>query len=141
MRTRAIHGRLVSWIMEFTTLRPMLASIAEVALTDPGFVYEPKYDGIRILIDVEAGGRTVRLTSRRGNDKTGQFPDLVRALKQFARKLKASVILDGEIVALSETGQPIGFERLQSRIHLTGLTEDTVARPGLTSGHIGSVLD
>ena len=128
MRTRGLHGELVSCIMDFTTLRPMLASLAEVTLTDPQWVYEPKYDGIRILVDVDAGGRSVRLTSRRGNDKTSQFPDLVRAFKHFARKLKASVILDGEIVALSETGQPIGFERLQSRIHLTGVTEDTVAR-------------
>jgi integrase len=90
--------------MEFTTLRPMLASIADVALDDPAFVYEPRYDGFRVLIAVEAGGGDVRLFSRRGNDKASQFPDLVRGLKQFSRKLRASVILDGEIVALSEGG-------------------------------------
>lgn len=89
--------------MDFTTLHPMLASMAEVTLTDPQFVYEPKYDGNPGRgFFCEAGGRTVRMMSRRGNEKTGQFPDLVRALKQFACKLKASVIVDGEIVTLSE---------------------------------------
>jgi ATP-dependent DNA ligase len=106
---------------------PLLASIAEVALDDPQFVYEPKYDGIRVLIAVEAGGGEVRLASRRGNDKPNQFSDLMRALKQFARKLRASVILDGEIVALSEAGQPVGLQQLQGRIHLTGVTEHNVS--------------
>jgi bifunctional non-homologous end joining protein LigD len=113
--------------MEWSTLRPMLASIAEVALDDPQFVYEPKYDGIRVLIAVEAGTGTVRIASRLGNDKTRQFPDLVRAFKTFGRKVKASVILDGEIVSLDEAGQPVGFQQLQGRIHLTGVTEHTVA--------------
>ena len=30
------------------------------------------------------------------------------------------MLLDGEIVALAETGEPAGFQRLQGRIHLTG---------------------
>ena len=105
----------------------MLASIADVALDDPQFVYEPKYDGIRVVMAVEAGTGSVRIASRLGNDKTRQFPDLVRALKTFARKLKASVILDGEIVALNDEGQPVGFQALQGRIHLTGVTERNVA--------------
>ena len=106
--------------MEFPTLRPMLASIAEVALDDPQFVYEPKYDGIRVLLWVEARTGEVHIASRLGNDKTSQFPDLVRALKTFARTLKASVILDGEIVALNDAGHPVGFQELQGHIHLTG---------------------
>src|SRR5512146_633954 len=69
---------LVSWAMEFTTLRPMLASTAEVALDAPQFVYEPKYDGIRVLLTVEARTGAVHIASRLGNDKTSQFPDLVR---------------------------------------------------------------
>jgi ATP-dependent DNA ligase len=41
--------------------------------------------------------------------------------------LKASVVLDGEIVALDPTGQPVGFQALQGRIHLTGVTERHLA--------------
>lgn len=97
--------------MDLTTLRPMLASSAEVSLTDSQHVYEPKYDGIRALIAVDAGMGDVRLTSRLGNDKTSQFSDLVRLLKAFAKR-KASVVLDGKIVALDPAGQPVGFLKL-----------------------------
>jgi len=99
----------------------MLASLDEAPLADPRFAYEPKYDGIRALAMVRAGGGpgTVRLWSRLGNDKTSQFPEIARALAVFARKLKADVLLDGEIVALDQQGEPAGFQRLQGRIHLT----------------------
>ena len=101
--------------------RPMLASLDAAPLADPRFAYEPKYDGIRALAMVRAGAGpgAVRLWSRLGNDKTGQFPEIVRALSSFARKLKADVLLDGEIVALDQHGEPAGFQRLQGRIHLT----------------------
>jgi bifunctional non-homologous end joining protein LigD len=99
----------------------MLASLDEAPLADPRFAYEPKYDGIRTLAVVRAGGGpdAVRLWSRLGNDKTGQFPEISRALAAFARRLKADVVLDGEIVALDQHGEPAGFQRLQGRIHLT----------------------
>jgi ATP-dependent DNA ligase len=31
----------------------MLASLTEAPLADPQFVYEPKYDGIRAIVDIE----------------------------------------------------------------------------------------
>jgi bifunctional non-homologous end joining protein LigD len=101
--------------------RPMLASLEEAPLADPRLAYEPKYDGIRTLAVVRAGGGpdAVRLWSRLGNDKTGQFPEIARALSVFARRLKADVLLDGEIVALDQHDEPAGFQRLQGRIHLT----------------------
>jgi bifunctional non-homologous end joining protein LigD len=61
----------------------------------------------------------VRIVSRLGNEKTSQFPEIVRALGEFGRKLKAGVLLDGEIVALDKDGEPAGFQNLQGRIHLT----------------------
>ena len=73
------------------------------------------------MLSVEARTGAVHIASGLGNDKTSQFPDLVRALKTFARRLKASVILEGEIVAVNDAGQPVGFEALQGRIHLTGV--------------------
>jgi len=99
----------------------MLASLDAAPLADPRFAYEPKYDGIRALAMVRAGGGpgAVRLWSRLGNDKTGQFPEIARALSLFARKLRADVLLDGEIVALDQHGEPAGFQRLQGRMHLT----------------------
>jgi bifunctional non-homologous end joining protein LigD len=96
----------------------MLASLADAPLEDPQLVYEPKYDGIRAIVDVPAGGRGVRLWSRLGNEKTAQFPEIAGALEQWARRFRMSVVLDGEIVALDANGEPSGFQQLQGRIHL-----------------------
>ncbi|MCM3880118.1 MAG: DNA ligase D [Vicinamibacterales bacterium] len=101
-------------------IAPMLATLEDAPLEDASLVYEPKYDGIRAIIELDPAGRVpVRIWSRLGNDKTAQFPDLVAELKRFNRKLKGPVVLDGEIVALDADGEPAGFQRLQNRIHLT----------------------
>ena len=94
-----------------STWRPMLASLADAPLTDPHLIYEPKYDGIRAIIEIEEG--RVRLWSRLGNDKSAQFPEIVKALQTWARRLRAPVILDGEIIALDVKGHPAGFQQLQ----------------------------
>lgn len=106
-------------------MRPMLATLAEPPLSGARLVYEPKYDGIRALIHVPPTrgrdrGPGVRMWSRLGNEKTSQFPSIVLALERFAAKLRAPLLLDGEIVALDERGRPSGFQRLQGRIHVTG---------------------
>jgi bifunctional non-homologous end joining protein LigD len=100
----------------------MLAALEEAPLVSDRFAYEPKYDGIRTIVTIEpgAGGSEVRLWSRLGNDKTAQFPDLVRPLRELSRRLASGAVLDGEIVALDAGGEPAGFQRLQGRIHLTG---------------------
>jgi bifunctional non-homologous end joining protein LigD len=95
----------------------MLASLADVPLDDPALIYEPKYDGVRAIVEID--GPSVRLWSRLGNEKTRQFPDIVSALLDWARRrrISAPLTLDGEIVALDEHGDPAGFQQLQSRIH------------------------
>lgn len=117
----------------------MLALLAEPPLADPELVYEPKYDGIRAIIEIVppigsvrpasfAEGFGVRIFSRLGNDKSAQFPEIVNALSRFGRTLRSTVILDGEIVALDDRGEPAGFQRLQGRIHLTSVRESEAAR-------------
>jgi bifunctional non-homologous end joining protein LigD len=99
----------------------MLATLADAPLRDPHLVYEPKYDGIRALVGVTVGahGARVTITSRLGNDKTPQFPEVTRALEEWCRHRRGSLLLDGEIVALDASGRALGFQRLQDRIHLT----------------------
>jgi len=97
----------------------MLATLAQAPLKDPALVYEPKYDGIRAIVEVEPRGN-VRLWSRNGNDKARQFPAIVAALREIGNGLGIPATLDGEIVALDSAGRPAGFQRLQGRIHLTG---------------------
>jgi bifunctional non-homologous end joining protein LigD len=105
-------------------LAPMLATLADPPLEDPQLVYEPKYDGIRAIADVPAGGRGVRLWSRLGNEKTRQFPEVVAALERWAKRRTKPAVLDGEIVALDEEARPSGFQQLQNRIHLTQGRDD-----------------
>jgi bifunctional non-homologous end joining protein LigD len=104
-------------------LRPMLASLpsSEPPLVSDGLLYEPKYDGIRAIALVEPGRPYARprFWSRLGNEKTAQFPELAAVLGVWGRGLPGPVVLDGEIVALDSAGRPAGFQRLQSRIHVT----------------------
>ena len=91
----------------------MLASLVDAPLQGQGLVYEPKYDGIRAVADIAPRGATVKLWSRLGNDKSAQFPAIVTALRQWAGRRNASLVLDGEIVALDPEGRPAGFQNLQ----------------------------
>ena len=100
----------------------MLATLADAPLAKKGLVYEPKYDGIRALVEM-APGKRARIWSRNGNEKTSQFPSVARGLDAAAARLTGPVVLDGEIVALDEHGRPAGFQRLQGRMHLLGAQE------------------
>jgi bifunctional non-homologous end joining protein LigD len=111
-------------------LSPMLASLADAPLDDPQLVYEPKYDGIRAIVEIAPKGH-VRLWSRLGNEKTRQFPEIAAALEHWARARKAPLVLDGEIVALDAKGQPAGFQQLQGRIHLSEGDDGAGARTAL----------
>jgi bifunctional non-homologous end joining protein LigD len=91
----------------------------EPPLEGPGLLFEPKYDGIRAIVEVAGGASAqARLWSRNGNEKTAQFPDLVDALRRWGRGFRETLILDGEVVALAPDGRPLGFQQLQHRIHV-----------------------
>src|SRR4051812_12662446 len=97
-------------------LRPMLASVGDGIPKGDGWVFEPKYDGIRVL--GAAYGDAAVLFSRNGLEKTKQFPEIAEALMAAARKRKGGLIVDGEVVALDH-GAPARFQSLQSRMHVT----------------------
>jgi bifunctional non-homologous end joining protein LigD len=95
-------------------LRPMLATTGKGAPNrDEEWAVEMKWDGVRALAEVTDG--TVRLVSRNDLDLTPTYPELA----VLARAVDAeSAVLDGEIVALDETGRP-DFSQLQQRFGLT----------------------
>ncbi len=101
----------------------MLATLPsqEPSLTLKEYVYEPKVDGIRAIVEVLPGTPKagVRMWSRNGNEKTAQFPDIVDAIGTWLKKITAPVVLDGELVALDVEMRPASFQRLQHRIHVT----------------------
>ncbi|HVU25812.1 MAG TPA: non-homologous end-joining DNA ligase [Opitutus sp.] len=86
---------------------PMLAR----PLTAPpagDWLWEIKFDGYRALGHFDGAG--AKLWSRRGNDVSAAFPEVVHGL----RHLKGGpALVDGEVVALDETGHS-SFQLLQA---------------------------
>jgi bifunctional non-homologous end joining protein LigD len=92
---------------------PMLATLADAPPRDGHWVYEPKLDGVRVLI--YAAGGDIRLFSRNRKPLDGAYPELVDSLS-FA--VRGDAVLDGEVVAVDpRTGQS-SFSRLQRRMQL-----------------------
>ena len=94
---------------------PMLASPGKEMPAEGEWIYEPKYDGIRVLAYVAPGA--ARLVTRNGKDKTKQFPEIVAELLKLPGRTKKPLVLDGEIVALIDD-EPARFQHLQGRMHV-----------------------
>ena len=104
------------------TILPMMASIGTEIPTGGGWVFEPKYDGVRVL--AFATSDSVRLITRNGKDKARQFPEVTEGVRRLAVRRKRPFVLDGEIVAF-DGDSPARFQALQSRMHLQG--DDDIA--------------
>ena len=88
-------------------IAPQLATLVSEAPSAPGWTYEVKYDGYRMLARCEA--RDVRLVSRNGNDWTARLAPLAAAM---ARAMLGDCWLDGEIVVPEANGRT-SFQALQ----------------------------
>jgi bifunctional non-homologous end joining protein LigD len=91
---------------------PMLATAAALPADEERWAYEVKWDGIRVIARIAGGA--LELRNRSGIDITTRYPDLAGAP---ATGGEHDLLLDGEVVALDETGRP-SFERLQRRMHV-----------------------
>jgi len=87
---------------------PMLATLAEAVPTGADWLFEVKWDGYRAVAYVRGGEAT--LVSRKGNDLTGRFVSVARALPKAVKS--PSAVLDGEVCALDEQGRP-SFSAMQ----------------------------
>ncbi len=78
---------------------PMLASSAKEPFTNKDWLYEIKWDGYRMLAEVQKG--KVILYFKDGKECTSQY-------KLIANELEGQpdLILDGEVVVLGENGKP-----------------------------------
>jgi len=91
----------------------MLAALEKTPFSGPDWLFEVKYDGVRVI--AARRGETVMLYGRSGQTVTGRYPEVAGALRALSVE---HFVIDGEIVALDETGKP-SFQRLQSRMGLT----------------------
>jgi len=107
----------------------MLATLAAEPFSDPAWLFEIKYDGVRVF--AARAGERVELVGRSGADVTGRYPEVVRALRALPLE---RFVLDGEIVALDDAGRS-SFQRLQTRMNLTRAADvEAMAREVPVSG-------
>jgi len=118
--TAALPGRIA----------PMLAVAGELPLTDAGWAYEVKWDGVRAIVYAEHG--RVRALSRGDRDLAAAFPELAEAAALLGRH---SAILDGEVIALDPGGLP-SFGLLQQRMHLTGASRVASRAREILAGYV-----
>jgi bifunctional non-homologous end joining protein LigD len=96
------------------SIAPMLAVLSELPADSDNWSFEYKWDGVRALSFWD--GQNLRIHSRNQLDITHRYPELQDLAKVLP---KSGTILDGEILALDETGRP-SFARLQRRMHAEG---------------------
>ena len=101
----------------------MLATAREEPFSKPGWLFEIKYDGYRLIAGRNGGDAT--LVSRSGGDFTETFPDVARAVRGLPYQ---GLVLDGEVVVHDDQGLP-NFGRLQRRGLLRRRTD--IARAAL----------
>lgn len=89
-------------------LEPQLATRVSAAPSAPGWSFELKYDGYRILTRVSGG--KAKLFTRNGHDWTHRLPALAHA---FESEGLPDGWYDGEIVMLDDDGRP-NFQALQN---------------------------
>src|SRR5262249_59009574 len=78
-------------------VKVMLAETRDGAFAAPGWLFELKYDGFRVVAGREDG--TARLVYRRGSESTSVFPEGARAVSSLPYD---PVVLDGEVVCLAQ---------------------------------------
>ena len=104
----------------------MLAVTGDRPFSRPGWIYELKYDGYRLVAAKDGG--SVFLRYRNGGDVTALYPELTRALRALPVR---SLVLDGEVTVLDGGGRP-SFARLQTRALLSrpvDIEQAAVRRP------------
>jgi bifunctional non-homologous end joining protein LigD len=71
----------------------MLATLVDMPFDKPGWVYEEKYDGYRLLAYKE--GKRVQLISRNDIERSTSYPEVAAAI---AKLRPGTLVLDGEVV-------------------------------------------
>src|SRR5438876_9447335 len=79
---------------------PMLCTLVAEPFDNAAWIFESKYDGLRIVGRLD--GPALTLFSRNQAAQNFQFPDVVAALED---SLKRPAIVDGEIVCLDQEGR------------------------------------
>jgi bifunctional non-homologous end joining protein LigD len=90
-------------------LQPMLATLIDAPFDDPGWVFEDKYDGFRMIAEIRGG--KVALYSRNGKIISRSYIEIANALE----RANSDAVIDGELVALGRDGVS-HFQLLQNAL-------------------------
>ncbi len=112
----------VNWVHD--EIAPMLSQTSRKPPLGEDYIYEVKWDGIRVLISLDEGELTIRSRSQR--NITHLFPELLIPEKAFRA---TSALFDGEIVCLDADGRP-NFKNVISRMHQS--KEGSIERAAIT---------
>jgi bifunctional non-homologous end joining protein LigD len=93
---------------------PQLATLVTAPPTGDGWCHEIKFDGYRIGCRVT--GERVTLLSRNGKDWTGNFPEVVAAVRALG---VSDALIDGEVAAVLPDGRT-SFQALQNVMRRSG---------------------
>src|SRR5213596_2780887 len=77
-------------------LQPMLATLTDAPFDDPGWVFEDKYDGFRMVAEIRRG--KVALYSRNGKIISHSYIEVAKALEG----VKGDAVIDVELVAIGK---------------------------------------
>jgi ATP-dependent DNA ligase len=89
---------------------PMEARLVDELPHEPGWQFEPKWDGFRCV--AFGAGDEVELRAKSGKTLSRYFPDVVAMLRPFAPN---RFVLDGELAI--PLGNMLSFDALQARLH------------------------
>ena len=103
-------------------LEPMLATIGDKPFSNPNWLFEIKWDGVRALAWIDNGVLTIR--ARSGAEITARYPELASLPAAIAAR---QALLDGEIAALDAQGRS-DFGLLQERMHVRVPAETLISR-------------
>ncbi|WP_176547312.1 non-homologous end-joining DNA ligase [Bacillus sp. AFS053548] len=87
--------------MELNPIFPFEPISSDIVPNGPEWISQIKWDGVRILTYFD--GKEVKLFNRKLNDRTNIFPELTN-IKAYSNA--QSIILDGEVIALDQKGNP-----------------------------------
>src|ERR1700750_3389477 len=90
-------------------LQPMLATLTDAPFDDPGWVFEDKYDGFRMIAEIRWG--RFALYSRNGKNISRSYIEFAKALEG----VKGDAVIDGELVAIGKDGVS-HFQLLQNAL-------------------------
>lgn len=105
-----------------TMIKPMEPVLVLEPFDDLRYLYQVKWDGIRILAYLSPQG--IELRTKRGNLRTEQYPELLVLQKYFSGE---NAIIDGEVIVIGEGGIP-NFHKVLQRDLRKNVTQEIMTR-------------